>query len=261
MMIKRIKIKNKGAQVTIFIILALALIVSIAIIFVLNKPKKPIIINEKNPQTYIESCIKDSIEESLEILSEQGGDIFPENSIMYQDKNISYLCYIQGYYTPCINQRPHLISNIEKEIKEYASLIIDNCFSNLESELSNKYEIEIQNSNEMQVNINLRPNQVLGEVNRKIIIKNEKNTREFKKFKVNLVHPIYNLAKIALEITNQEAQYCNFEILGFMLFYPKYNINKFRTGDSDTIYTITERISNKKFIFAVRGCVLPPGFF
>ncbi len=259
MIIKRIK--NKRAQVTIFVILALALIVSIAIIFVLNKPKAPIIINEKNPQTYIESCIKDSIEESLEILSEQGGDIFPGNSVMYQDKNVSYLCYANRYYTPCINQRPHLISHIEKEIKEYIFPIINNCFDNLKSELEGKYEIEIQNSNEMQVNINLRPNHILGEVNRKIIIKNEKSSREFKKFKVDLIHPIYDLAKIALEITNQEAQYCNFEILGFMLFYPEYNINKFRTGDSNMIYTITERISNKKFMFAVRGCVLPPGFF
>lgn len=255
------KIRNKKAQVTIFVILALALIVSIAIIFVLNKPKDLQILDEKNPQTYIESCIKDSIEESLEILSEQGGDIFLENSVMHQDKNLSYLCYINGYYTPCINQRPHLINHIEKEIKEYISPIINHCFENLVSELSNKYEIELQNSNEMQINIKLKPNQVLGEINRKIIIKNEKSTREFKKFKINLIHPIYNLVKIALEITNQEAQYCNFEILGFMLFYPKYNINKFRTGDSDTIYTITERISNKKFIFAIRGCVLPQGFF
>jgi len=45
-----------------------------------------------------------------------------------------------------------------------------------------------------------------------------------------------------------------------MIFYPKYDMNKFRTGDSDIIYSIKDRLSGEEFVFAVKSCTLPPGF-
>jgi hypothetical protein len=70
----------------------------------------------------------------------------------------------------------------------------------------------------------------------------------------------YDLALVAQEIVSQEARFCNFEHLGYMLLYPDFEIDKFRTGDSDTIYTLTHRESGERFRFAVRGCVIPAGF-
>ena len=70
----------------------------------------------------------------------------------------------------------------------------------------------------------------------------------------------YDLAIVAQEIVSQEARFCNFEQVGYMLIYPEFAITKFRTGKSDTIYTIKSKESGERFRFAVRSCVIPPGF-
>jgi len=44
-----------------------------------------------------------------------------------------------------------------------------------------------------------------------------------------------------------------------MIIYPKYDIEKFRTGDSDTIYTLKDTPTGKEFIFAIRSCAMPAG--
>jgi len=74
-----------------------------------------------------------------------------------------------------------------------------------------------------------------------------------------MIHPIYNLAEISMEIVNQEIVYCNFDELGYMILHPEYDIIKFITGSANTIYILTDRPSNIKFQFATRNCLLPPG--
>jgi hypothetical protein len=75
-----------------------------------------------------------------------------------------------------------------------------------------------------------------------------------------LVHPLYDISKVAVEITNQESEFCAFDTTGFMTIYPKYDISKFETGNADTIYTVKDRRTGEQFIFAIRSCALPPGF-
>jgi len=71
----------------------------------------------------------------------------------------------------------------------------------------------------------------------------------------------YDLALVVQEIVNQEARFCHFENLGFMVFYPKFNIERFRTGDGTLIYTAKHIETQEEFKFALRGCVIPPGFW
>ena len=70
----------------------------------------------------------------------------------------------------------------------------------------------------------------------------------------------YDLAIVAQEIVRQEAEFCNFETVGFMQLYPEFKIQRFRTGQGDTVYTITHKSSQEVFRFAVRACVIPPAF-
>jgi len=77
---------------------------------------------------------------------------------------------------------------------------------------------------------------------------------------MNLVHPIYNFAEIAMEIVNQESHFCNFDELGFMIMNPRFDVVKFITGDADVIYMIKDYETNQKFRFAIRSCTFPPGY-
>ena len=75
--------KSKRSQITIFIILGLIVIVLIALLFLLIKPPEIKVIDENNPQAFIESCTRESVEQALDILSKQGGDIEPKGYISY----------------------------------------------------------------------------------------------------------------------------------------------------------------------------------
>ncbi len=248
-------LNSKCSQVTIFIILAMIIVVGIIILFLLIKKPNLQIIDEENPQAYIESCTRDAVKEALDILMPQGGDIEPELSIMYKDIERAYLCYNANYYNPCINQRPLLIEHIENEITNYITPKVEVCFQSLKNELGKRYEVEI---GEMQLTTDFKINNVLIEIKRDLQMTIGNTSTEFTDFKTNLIHPIYELAEIAMEIANQEAEFCSFYTNGFNSNYPKYEVRQTMTEESE-IYTIIDKKTNQKFIFAIRGCVMPAG--
>lgn len=255
--IRKNKINRKG-QVTIFIILALILIVGIIFIFLLRQAPELEIVSEENPQAFIESCTRDAVEEALDLIMIHSGSLEPKGTIMYEGKNISYLCYNSLYYRPCINQQPLLIEHIEDELYKYVKPRISNCFQSLKTSLEPRYEVAMEDN--WDLTTKLTPSGVEININRDFKMQRGDNVRSFSLFKINILHPIYGLAEIAMEIINAEARYCNFDTLGFMIIYPKYDINKFRTGDSTTIYSVKGIANNKIFRFAVRSCAIPPGF-
>ena len=135
---------NKKAQVTIFIILALILIVVIVIIFLLRQSPEVEIVDDKNPQAYIEGCTRDAVEEALGFIMLYAGDIEQQGNVMFQGTNISYLCYNKNYYLPCVNQKPLLIEHIQDEISEYIKPRVSNCFQTLKQNLGPRYEVEME---------------------------------------------------------------------------------------------------------------------
>jgi len=248
---------NKKSQITIFIILGLILVVGFMIIFLLINPPEIKVVDEDNPQAFIESCTRGAVEEAIDILSKKGGDISPKGYISFKGEEITYLCYYNNFYEPCINQRPLLIEHIEKEITDYVTPIISGCFIDLETELGNKYDIETSG---MKVTTRLQSKNVVVNIDKKFKISRKGEARDFNEFRMNLVHPIYNLAKISMEIVNQEIRFCNFDELGYMILHPEFDITKFITGESDIIYTLKEVSTDQTFTFAVKSCTLPAGY-
>jgi len=251
------KRKNNRGQVTIFIIMALILVVGMLLLFLLIRKPEIDVLDIDNPQAYIESCSRESIEEAVEILLENGGDLEPKGSMLYNGRELTFLCYNKEYYKQCVNQRPMLIEHLEDEIDFYIQSRISNCFQTLESELEGRYDVSMGT---LILETKLQRKQVVVDIKRDFKITRGDNVQSFTKFEANLVSDIYGLAKVTTEIVNQEAQYCNFDTLDFMLLYPKYDITKFRTGDSNTIYTIRDITTNQEFKFAIRSCALPAGF-
>lgn len=249
---------NKKSQITIFIILALIIVVAIVMLFLLMKPKDFQVEDIENPQAYIDSCTRGFTEEAINVLSEQGGDISPEGSTMFRGRNITYLCYNANFYQPCIMQRPDLINHIENEITNYIEPKVNNCFNALKAKLEAKnYIIEI---GDMQLQTKLQTGKVVVNIDRNFKMTKREETRNFDNFKSIITNPIHELAEVAMEIANQEAKYCNFDILGYMIFYPDYDLNKFRPGEGDVIYQLRHIQTNERFVFAIRSCALPPGF-
>lgn len=253
--------KSKKGQVTIFIILALIIVVVIAIILLLLMKTNPIVqvFDENNPQGSIESCTRQAVEDAIERISENGGDIVPGFSLSYRNDNIVYECFSSDFYKPCSFQRTLLVEHMQDEITNFITPKINDCFSKLLMRLQES-STSVQTSGNADVYTRLYPKHVEIKIKKNFQITKGDRTISFNNFKVDIVNPLYDFADIAREIGNQQARYCYFDSLGYMILNPSFDINETITGDYDKIYVLTERSTNLKYQFAIRSCPLPPGF-
>jgi len=263
-------LQNKKAQVTIFIIIGIILI-SIGGLFLLFRSD---IIpegwggRETNPDSFLESCLEDKIKEAVGIISSRGGYInnplhktfeFADESNPY---NISYLCYTQNYDVPCGNQEPMLIQHLKDEIHNYISNDVDTCFTELENSLYDQgYTVDATSP---EFGVELKPKKIIIEIDAEMTLTKTEESLRYENFTITVASMFYDLAIVAYEIVRQEAKPCSifvsFDHLGFTLLYPQWEIDNPLTENETRIYRIKHEDSEEKFRFAIRGCVIPPGF-
>ena len=125
---------GKRGQVTIFIIIGIAIIAIGVLIYAFYPQIQSLIKPEsKNPAAFMQTCLEDEIEDTVEILSLQGGSVAPEHYLLYQDEKLEYLCYTNENYRTCVVQQPMLKSHIESEIEREISPVVNTCFEDLKS--------------------------------------------------------------------------------------------------------------------------------
>jgi len=247
---------SKKGQVAIFIVVAIVLVATVLLIFLFWKEPNIDRPSPLSPATYIDSCVKESAKKAIPILSENGGSIEPKSSISYSGQKFAYLCYNANYYDSCVNQQPMLIEHIEQSVTDYIEPEVKDCFSRLKAELEGKgYEVSI---GQLKIETTLEPNRMVITSKRKMTISGEEETQNFDEFETRFTTPLYDLSEIATEIVNQEAAYCDFDTLSFMLMHPEYDVRKKVIEDSN-LYTLKILETGEEFKFAVRGCVMPPG--
>jgi hypothetical protein len=257
------QIKNRG-QISIFIIIGIAIIAFIALVFFYSSGLLPLIGSGKeiNPNSFLQSCLEGKMRESMDLILVNGG--YTQSNFYFKFKfdgenyqNISYLCYTENYYIQCINQEPMFITHLENEIKNYVNEDVQNCFENLVSEL--KKQDYIVDASYDRFDVGLSPKQANLDIKGKITYAKTEETLRQENFAVSMPTRLYELGIVSQEILNQEAEFCNFDYNGFMLLHPEFDIDKFRTGDSIMLYRIKDKKSNELIQFAVRSCVIPPG--
>ena len=256
----------KRGQVTIFVIIAIIIVGAIALflIFGTDIGERIGIAPETNPESFLDSCLKDKVKEGIEIISMRGGSLNnPLNkSYLFKDKkspiDISYLCYNQNDYLPCVNQEPMLFQHLENEIKDYISDNVTTCFNDLEASLKRQgYSVQKELRS---FEVKLQPKRVVIETDSEITLTKAGETSKQEDFRIFVGSRLYEIAEVVLEIVNKEATACEFSHYD-MFLYPKFDINTIGpTADSSIIYLVRHEDSNEEFRFAVRGCVVPPGY-
>lgn len=245
---------GQRGQVTIWVIVAIAIVAVMGLIFFISGGPTLLTGQEINPQAYISSCMKDAAEEALDIMLPQGGFIQPKSSRIYNDINITYLCYTDSYYFPCINQHPAYISELREEVLNYVKPKTEQCFNDLKKELE-KRDYSVAFNSPLTMEVELVQNKVKLSAERDVVVKKQEETRTLSKFEDEVISPLYNLANAAIDAVNSEVKYCGFEYIGYMLIHPEFDIRLDRMSDATKIYTIKDINSGKELNIAVRGCV------
>jgi len=251
--------KNKG-QITIFVIVALVIVVAVVFIFFINRGEVTSREqNYDNPESYVDNCLRDRTSLVIEEMFAGGGFIDANNTILYQGKEITYLCKNVNNFEPCINQYPVYLTQIKKELEREIQDDVEQCFASVKGEFIRKnYKFE---SGNIGVDVQLKPSIVEIVISSKVSISKGDFSKTFSRFETFVPSSIYEIGVIANEIVSQEAQWCHFSNDGFMILYPEYDIRVTMLDDSTKIYTIKDKKTQDKLMMATRGCALPAGLF
>ncbi len=250
--------RNNKGQVTIFIILAIVIVVLGVIIYAFLPQIRSTIGSElQSPQVYLQSCLEDEIEDAVYDLSLQGGSLNPEFYYLYDESKLQYLCYTSENYEFCNPQVPFLKKSVEKEIKDSISADANECLNSLEQTYKRKgYDTQLKKGS---LEVELLPQRVLVTLNSELTLK-KKSSESYEKFNIILDNNIYELVSLSASVVEKEASQGEVDILIYMMAYPKYKLEKLEQSDGTRVYIFTERNKENKFQFAVRSMAFPPGY-
>ena len=252
-------IKNKKGQVTIFIIIAVVIVVlGILIYMFYPEIRAGLGLEPKNPSAFIQSCIEDEIKENAEKLSLQGGSLAPEHYIIYNNEKIEYLCYTTEYYKTCVVQQPMLKEHIESEIENEIEEEIEACFNSMEESYRGRgYEVSLRKG---EIGVELLPKRIVATFNYSLTLTKGEDSEKYDSFRVVLNNNLYELISIANSILEWEATYGDSETTVYMNYYHDLKVEKKKQSDGTTIYILTDRNTGNKFQFASRSVAWPPGY-
>ena len=252
--------KNKKGQVTIFIIIAVLVVVAGVLIYMFfpgfQTPSEKA--DLEDPQRYIQDCVSDEMKEVVQQVSLQGGSLEPEASYQYQGREIEYSCYSDEYYEFCSVQIPFLRDHVEKEIKSGISGQVENCFSSLEEEYEKEgFNLNIQNR---EMDVRLLPESIVANLNKTINLRKGETSEKHENFKISLNNNLYQRVNVAESIVEFESSYGSADSSMYMNMYHNLLVYKKEQSDETTIYIIEDVNTGNKFQFASRSLAFPPGY-
>ncbi len=252
--------RRKKGQVTIFIIIAVVIIGIAILLYFLTSgadTTTPTGFDEENPTRFIQSCLEDEIQDTVELLSLQGGLVTPEFYTLYEGNSVEYVCYTSEYYLGCIVQRPMLISQIRDEIKNEIQEEANACFRQLVENYEDKnYHVQFEAG---AMKVELLPKRIVTSFD-SVLTVDKGGAERHDSFNVVLNNNLYELVSITNSIIDWESTYGDADTYLYMSYYPDLKVEKKYTSDSSEIYILTDRNNGNKFQFAVRSGVLPAGY-
>lgn len=248
--------KSKGGQITVFIIIAIAIV---AVLLVFLVPDFKGIFVKAEPDMEIKNCAKDAVQEALEIILPRGGSAEPKLYYNYNNEPVEYTCYTNEYYKQCVMQKPLLKQSIESEIEKYAQPKIKLCVNNMIKNLEGS-GFDVKKAGSEAVDVQIIPGYIKASVDLEIATEKGGEKRVYDKFIAGFESEIYDIIMIAYSISEWETRYGDSSPDAYMAFYPSLKVEKQKQPDSTTIYIITNRDTKEVFQFASRSLAWPPGY-
>ena len=251
--------RSKRGQLTIFVILAIAIIAILVIVFYPNIKKAfiPPTISELIPKDCVEKAVKDSL---VPIMT-HGGALNPQLYFNYNNISIGYLCYTSEWYKTCIMQKPFLKEDIERETLKNSSTKIKNCYDTMiENFKRNGYDVKLNGDEKIILSLEPKKVVVYSDMDLTLTKNDVKTTLNSNQLKININSNAYDLIMIASSILNFEARYGDSTPEDYMAFYPNLKVQKLKQSDGTKVYIINDRNTLETLNFATRSLAWPPGF-
>ena len=242
---------EKRGQVTLFIIIAIVIVVGILSFFLWIKPTY---INGEGAAIGFEGCVEDAVVEAIGELELKAGFINPEFTYDYDSKKFTYLCYTNDYYETCTIQVPFLKNAFDEQMEVLIRDKVDACYVSSIDDLKAKGYSVVQG--DVNYDVLIEPGVVRVEIDAPTIVESQ----QFARFNVRVNSPIYDMVMIATSIVQFETKYGDTDTSSMMEFYPDYIIRKIKRSEGTTVYFLEHKTLGNKFQFASKSLVWPTGF-
>jgi hypothetical protein len=250
---------NKRGQVTIFVIIAVAIVGFILLVFLLRGAPTLFKTAELSPNTFLRDCMAPDLTKAVDMLAKNGSYEKPEGTVMYKGDSYKYLCYTSEYYKTCTIQQPFIKNNFEKELSRILKPKAEQCAQNLITEYKNRgYSVLSQKTPE--INISIVPSSIRAEFFVNLALTKDGVTQKIDKFQADMDSEMYNLLFIAASIVDFEATFGDSETTAYMQYYPDLRIDKIKRDDGSKIYILTNVVTKEEFRFASRSLAWPAGY-
>jgi len=243
---------NRRGQVTIFIIVAILIVAGILVYYLWLGPSSSVRNVER--LSGFDGCVQDSLEGKMETIGERGGFVNPDFTYMYDGDDVTYLCYTNLYYKPCVVQSPLIVNKFEDSLELVSKEEIETCYDNSINDLKAKgYDVA---KGDISYEIELGP----GIIDVKIQAPTSVSGQNFVNFDSRIPSAMYDLLMIATSIVQYEIAYGDSDVASLMLFYPGVLIEKIKRSDGTTVYILTDKQTGAQFKFASRSYAWPAGY-
>ncbi len=247
---------NKKGQLTIFIILGIAILIILIVLFSRAGDFRFILLG-KTPAERIEECSLEYLEKGMEIISLQGGSINPENYYLYKGNKLEYICYNEESFQECVMQKPLLKQSVEEELTKFVRSNIDVCLENV------KMQAERTGSSvsykEPVISVELVPGDVLMNIELDLKVSKGEESQLYRNIRTDVSSKLYDFVITANSITNIEAKYGDSDTGPYMYKDKSLKVEKIKRDDN-RIYILTDRKTGEKFMFIIKSIPIPPGW-
>lgn len=254
---------NKKAQVTMFIIIGIVLVVLVSllvyfkdIIFFAPSTTEDLASECSQIQDHIKECIEKVADQPIKTLGMQGGYIStPEDTYkLFNGSRVSYLCYNMEETERCRNRMLQQ-SDMEAQLEDVIQQQLNTCINIKQFEsAASSYRVEPQKTYQTTVVIN--NDDITVDVNYplKLTSKRSDLTADCNPHNIaKLDYPLGRIFGVVLDIIDSETEFGEFEQLTYMLVHKgQFVIYKFRPYP-DKVYRVKQKDNDYIFQFFIQG--------
>jgi len=190
---------NKRGQVTIFIIIAIILIVAVSLYFIFKDKSsvENIPIEVEPVYTNLISCLEETTEEGIEYLALHGGyyEVPKSISIAYFTEDIPYYYLNSREYVPSVER-------IEGELEDYIHNYLSNCLDFYSFE-EQGYEIR---EGDLLVSVNIKEDKIKVKLDYPLTITKGKSTKRLREFEIEVDSNVEKLLETSQEIVSSYSE-------------------------------------------------------
>lgn len=282
---KREGLVKKRAQVTIFVILGILMVITIIVLFIFQNKVSILTTREVNPTNFITDCVKKDLIVAVDNIIYKGGvyssGLNKDQFFDLNGSNLAILCWANSSKTSCTNTHPLLVDEARLTLERIITPKINSCFNKLKNSYPN---LEVSSENPEFI-ISLERGFVSVKLRKQVVLSAEEGSELVNNFDFDFSSELYEFLDLANVVVTAESSCvctphiseeilytdvslfstnpfltsgpnsrCDADLSALARAYTGYIFERNNLPTGEKVYTISSQPTVQNFSFVVKNC-------